>query len=290
MIDLSTLPPPDFVEEIDFEVLLASFKADLISRNETVEPVLALEGESLTILLEAAAYIVTLTRTRINQVGKDALLAHARGGTLDHLGALVATTRLTGLDADDNPLVETDVRFRARIQEAFERLTTAGPKAAYEAYATGADVRIAHTLATSPAPGEVVVAVLPLPPLDDAPADMLASVEAAVNAKDVRPLTDQVSVIAAQPVVIDVTATLFIGEGPSAALVEEDARASVDAYLASIRQVGHDVPISGLHAALHVDGVTRVSLTNPVIDQELTVTQAPVQGEMNITVEVSHAG
>ena len=52
MIDLSQVPAPAAVETLDFDVLLAEIKADLIARYPDVSDVLNLESEPLTKLLK----------------------------------------------------------------------------------------------------------------------------------------------------------------------------------------------------------------------------------------------
>lgn len=289
-IDLSTLPPPEFIEQVDFEALLSELRADLIARNPDYENALTLESDPLSKLTESSAYLEMLLRARINQVGLGSTLAFAQGGTLDHIGGLLNTARLVRIDPDTEEIIpERDDPFRARIQESFERLSGAGPRAGYEAHASAADVRIADVHASSPAPGEVVVTVLPARPLDMAPADMLEAVERAVNAEDVRPLTDHVSVVAAEPVSVDVNTTLHIPPGPDASIVTTQARAALDAYLADARKVGRTFSVSGLLAALHRPGVARVTLADPLGDIEISPTQAPVAGQIALDVEVTHA-
>jgi phage-related baseplate assembly protein len=121
---------------------------------------------------------------------------------------------------------------------------------------------------------------------DEVPTELLNIVSAALNDEDVRPLTDQVVVEAAETVSINVTATLFIPPGPDDGLVRAAAEASLDAYFASIRRVGSNVAFSGIAAALHVESVIRVAFIAPVADIQIDEAEAPVKGTVTLTVEV----
>jgi phage-related baseplate assembly protein len=218
-VDLSTLAPPALVESLNVAAIVAELKSDIVSRDASLGPALELQSEPLTKLVEAHAYRETLLRERINAAGRGALLAFATASTLDHLGALVNTVRLRTQVEDGPDLVEADASFRARIQTAFERLSTAGPKTGYEAIARAVDLDIADVSVTSPAAGEVLVTVLAKSGGGVAGAALLQKVERAVNADSVRPLTDQVTVLSAVPVEVDVEIALEIEPGPDAGLV-----------------------------------------------------------------------
>ncbi|EOU4945387.1 baseplate assembly protein, partial [Enterobacter hormaechei] len=92
VIDLSQLPAPDVVEELDFETILAERKATMISlfpeeQQEAVARTLALESEPLTKYLEENAYREVIWRQRVNEAARSVMLAYAAGNDLDLLGA-----------------------------------------------------------------------------------------------------------------------------------------------------------------------------------------------------------
>ena len=95
---------------------------------------------------------------------------------------------------------------------------------------------------------------------------LLAAVLTTLSAEDVRPLTDQVLVQAAEIVPYTITAALTVYPGPDAATVRAAAAAATTAYAASVHRLGYDVTLSGLYAALHQPGVQRVALTAPAAD------------------------
>jgi phage-related baseplate assembly protein len=268
-IDLSLLPVPDVVETLDYEVILAAMKADLAARAPEVAAVLALESEPLVKLLEVCAYREVLIRARVNDAAQAVTLARATGTDLDNLAALFGVARLVINPGDPlavppvAPTLESDADLRRRAQLALEGFSTAGPEGAYVFHALSADGDVLDVSATSPSPGDVLVTVLSRTGSGTAPAPLLATVQAALNADDVRPLCDNVVVQSAAIVSYAITATLYFYPGPDSAVVMAAAQAAATAYAAAQHRIGRDVTISGLHAALHQPGVQRVVLTSP---------------------------
>jgi len=84
-----------------------------------------------------------------------------------------------------------------------------------------------------------------------------------LNADDVRPLCDTVSVVPAQVLAYAVSAILICQPGPDATTLLAAARAACQQYVADQFRLGHAITISGLHAALHQPGVARVDLYSP---------------------------
>src|SRR5690554_5345569 len=98
-IDLSQLPAPSIVEELDFEAILADRKARLIdlfpdNQRESVAEVLELESEPLLKLLQENAYRELLWRRRVNEAARAVMLPYATGADLDSVAALTNTQRL----------------------------------------------------------------------------------------------------------------------------------------------------------------------------------------------------
>jgi len=284
MIDLSKLPPPDVVEALDFESILAARKAGLIARfpadkQAEVAAVLALESEPLTKDLEESAYRELLLRRRVNEAAQAVMLAYATGTTLDHLAVLVGVQRLEIKPADPvagTPAVmEDDADLRMRVQLAPQSFSVAGPEGAYRSHALNADGRVLDASATSPRPCEVVVTVLARSGDGTAPQDLIDKVAASLRSDDVRPLTDLVTVRSATVLPYQVAATIFTFPGPDSSVVLELARKRLAAYVEACHRLGREVAVSGLHAALHVDGVERVELRAPVANVVADLTQAP---------------
>lgn len=284
-IDLTQLPAPSVVEVLDFEAILATRKAHLVSllpeaERAAVTALLELESEPATKLLEENAYQETILRNRVNEAGKAVMLAFALDGDLDQLGANVNVARLVITPANPNALppvaavMEDNDAYRLRIQEAPDGLSVAGPKASYEFHARSSDGRVKDASATSPAPAHVIVTVLANNDTGTADAALLATVARALNAEDVRPLGDRLSVQAAQVIDYQIEATLFIGVGPEVPILLDAARANAVRVSQPRRPLGHSIYRSACSAAVHVEGVRKVILTSPPADIELNATQA----------------
>lgn len=284
-IDLTQLPAPSVVEALDFEAILATRKAHLVSllpeaERAAVTALLELESEPATKLLEENAYQETILRNRVNDAGKAVMLAFALDGDLDQLGANVNVARLVITPANPNAMppvaavMEDNDAYRLRIQEAPDGLSVAGPKASYEFHARSSDGRVKDASATSPAPASVTVTVLANNDTGIASADLLATVARALNAEEVRPLGDRLTVQAAQVIDYQIEATLFIGVGPEVPILLDAARANAVRVSQPRRPLGHSIYRSACSAAVHVEGVRKVVLTSPAADIELNATQA----------------
>ncbi|MGY0155920.1 baseplate assembly protein [Edwardsiella tarda] len=285
VIDLSQLPPPQIVDEPDFETLLAERKAALLAlypegERDAVRRTLMLESEPLTKLLQENTYRELLLRQRINEAAQAVMVAYSLGTDLEQLAANYNVCRLTVVAADPDAVppraaqLESDEALRLRIPAAFEGVSTAGPSAAYEFHAKSADGRVADASAISPAPAEVLLTILSREGDGSAPSDLLSVVERALNDEQIRPVADRLTVRSAQIIPYRVEATLFLYPGPQAEPVMAAATASLQRYIASQTRLGRDIRRSAIYAALHVEGVQRVDLSAPSADVVLDRTQA----------------
>jgi len=164
------------------------------------------------------------------------------------------------------PTYETDNSLRTRTQLAVEGFSTAGPIAAYRFHAMSASGDVKDVAVDSPTPGQVRVTVLSDNGAGVPDAPLLAAVAAALNAENVRPLTDQVIVEAATVSNYTVVAALTLYPGPASGPVLAAAQAAAQQYVVDTHRLGYDVVLSGLLAALHRPGVQRVTLAAPVAD------------------------
>jgi phage-related baseplate assembly protein len=97
-IDLSKLPPPQLVEEMDFEVILAEMRArmrELCPEWTGYE----LESDPANKVMETAAYREMLIRQRVNEAVRGVMVAFAAGYDLDNLAAFYPVSRLPGANA-----------------------------------------------------------------------------------------------------------------------------------------------------------------------------------------------
>lgn len=281
-IDLSQLPSPQIIEALDFETILTDVKAVMVAafpadQQASVAAALSLESEPLNVIAQAMAYRELLLRRRINEGAAACMLSHAEGTDLDNLAANLDTERLTITQETDttDAVMESDEALRLRAQSAFEGMSVAGPSAAYEYFARSASGKVADARATSPAPAEVVIAILSTDGDGTASPELLAAVTTAVNDEEVRPLGDRVTVRSADIVDYLIDAELFLYPGPESEPIINAAMASLRTFLKdNDKKIGRDVARSAISASLHVQGVQRVVLRSPPADLQLSDTQA----------------
>lgn len=294
-IDLSQLPAPDVVEQIDYELILAERKAYAISlwpaaQQAEIAAALELESEPLTKLLQENAYRETLLRQRVNEAALAVMLPFAKGGDLEQIAARFNVERLTIVPANPNAVppvaavMESDDALRERTQMAMEGLSTAGPRNAYIFHARSADGRVADATADSPTPAEAVVTVQSALGNGTASQELLDIVAAYLSDEDRRPVADRLTVQSAAVLNYTVTAVLHLTTvGPEAEPIRAAAEARLVALISKRRRLGMEVNRSALDAALHIEGVKRVELTGWV-DVVATLQQAPYCTAYSVTV------
>lgn len=304
MIDLSLLPPPEVVETLEFETLyqelLSEFRLQMGDQWTAL-----LESDPIVKLLEVAAYQKMLGRARVNDAAKASLLAYAKGTDLDNRAVDYGVQRLTITPANPDavpPVVavmEGDNELRYRTRLSLEALSVAGSRGAYEFHGLSASANVASVSVDSPTfqgvpvsaalqaqlpagaivvvcdydaglanplPGDVSLAVLPRLNSPVPGAELVSAVQAALSAEDVRPLTDRPRAQLGQPTPFKVVASLELQAGPDPVVVQAASRASLDKAIAEARRLEGQLPLSAIYAALHVTGVTRVRLTEPMAD------------------------
>ncbi|ALX10268.1 baseplate assembly protein [Burkholderia cepacia JBK9] len=283
-IDLSQLPSPDVVDTIDYETLLAARKARLVSLYPAAEQAeiaatLALESEPLVKLLQESAYREIVLRQRVNDAARAVMLAYAIGTDLDHLAALFGIRRLTISPADPEhdlaAVMESDTDLRARTQLAPQSFSVAGPEGAYVSHARNADGRVLDASAISPAPCEVLVTVLARDGDGTAAPALIDAVASALQADDVRPLTDKVTVRGAEILRYQVRARLVFFAGPDRAVALAQANRAMKQYTESMHRLGMEVTLDGIYAAARAAGVQKVILESPLAGLPASKQQAP---------------
>lgn len=293
-IDLSLLPVPDAIEQINFEDIYQQRVQDFIDlfpadKQDEVRETIQLESEPAAKLLQENAYRETLLRQRINETVRRVLLAFAKGSDLDHIGAKYYVERLVVQQEDLTVtppkllIMESDEAFQERIQAAYDGLSIAGPKAAYEFHARSADGRVLDAIAVSPEPCEVIVYVLSSEGDGTASPELIDVVDKALNDEEIRPLADRVTVLSSTIVTYNVKASLHLksfGPGRDIAVLEAERRVS-EFVNRRLRQ-GKSVWLDKLDALLHVEGVERVEITEPANHVIIDESQAALCLEIEI--------
>lgn len=251
-IDLSKLPAPNVIEEINFENLLSNYINDFKSRNPNYSSLT--ESDPAIILMQVIAYREMLIRSRINEAAKANMLAFATNNDLDNLSALFGVKRLVD---------EGDDRLRKRTQLALEGFSTAGPVGSYIFHALSAASEIKSVSVKSPNPGEVLVTILSNIADGSVSNELIDIVNKKLNSNDVRPITDLVSVQGAKILNYEIKAIITVYPGPSSNIVKVEARNALEKFIASNHEIGKIIPISGIYDALHINGVKKVELITP---------------------------
>ncbi len=267
-VELSALPAPQVLEDLDFEGTyqqsLAEFRS-FMGENWTAN----LESDPVTKLLELGAYQRLQNRARINDAAKALLLAYARGSDLDQLAANVALKRLVvqAEDLSTSPptpqVLEEDDALRERVQLVYEGLTTAGPRNSYILHARNASGLVADATAESPSPAVVTVTVLSLEGAGtgEASPELLEAVRVKLSDDDVRPVGDRLFVESAEVLHFRIDAVLHkTGSGPESEATLAECKRRLAAWINPRRRLGVEVARSAIDAQLHIAGVSRVEL------------------------------
>ena len=242
---------------------------------------------------EVNAYQLTLAFQRVNDAVRAVFLASAKEADLDQIGAAFNVKRQVIKPGDPlavppvEPELEGDAAFRERIQLSWAQLNTAGARNAYRFHAKSADTDVLDADAYGPEthnrPGYVDVYVLSRTGDGTAGQPLLDKVNSTLNADEIRPLTDYVTIKSATIANYAVTAELEIPEGPDASTVLNNAIDVLRSYTTLSHRIKTVVPLSAIYAALQQSGVVRVRLISPVADLEAEAGKAPWCTAINVT-------
>ena len=292
MIDLSALPPPAVIEPLSFEAILAEHKADLLARYPDSANIIDLESDPLIKLLEVGAYRELKLRARYNDEARALLLAFASGSDLDHIGVTYyrGERRLTITPANPSTIqptpavMEKDDDYRYRLALKPYSYSVAGPTKAYEFHALTASGLVKSVSVTSPIKGTTTVYVLSRVGDGIPDATLLSAVNTQLTAEDVRPLSEEVNVIAGSNVAYTIDAGLVLFRGATGEIALTAARQALEAYAAAHHRLGADVVRSALDAAAHVAGVKEVVFDLPAANVVCGSAQAPYCTGINLRV------
>lgn len=161
--------------------------------------------------------------------------------------------------------IEDDDSFAERIYLAPSSYSVAGPKDAYVYYAQSYSTAIGDVEVTSPEPCEVEVRVLMAD--GSLPSDeVLEGIAETLSADDVRPLTDQVSVLAPSEQEFDIEFTYYINnsDADTAVAIQTAVAEAVEEYIEwQTYTIGKDINPSYLTKLIMDAGAKRVEITSP---------------------------
>ncbi|EFA3717651.1 TPA: baseplate J/gp47 family protein [Escherichia coli] len=291
VINLSDLPVPDAIVVPDASVIFGAWLARLRELDPEFDALV--ESDPVYKQGEVTAFQLTLAFQRVNDAVRAVFLASAQKADLDQIGAAFNVERMEIVPANPDTVPPTDAvmeeddAFRERIQLSWSQLNTAGARNAYRFHARSADEDVLDADAYGPEEhgraGEVDVYVLSREGNGTASEALLDAVSARLNADEIRPLTDFVTVKSAIINDYSVTAELEIPDGPDAGEVLENAKNTLMSYTRLANRINGMVPLSAIYAALQQTGVARVILSSPRADIEPATGTAPRCAAVNVT-------
>ncbi|MBB3461976.1 baseplate J/gp47 family protein [Rhizobium sp. BK377] len=284
-IDLKSLPAPAIIEELDYAAIAATYKAKFVSLWEGVRAanpglnlppydVEMLETDLAVIATETEGFREVVLRGRINDAIKANLLAFARKSDLDHLAAFYDVVRLAGEDDD---------RLCSRVVLAIQGRSTGGTAPRYKSVAMSADINvedaIVYTIGRSPV---IHVAVFSTAPDGAASPALLAAVDTALQAEDVRMVNDTIVVASAVRRVVDVAANVWLlPDADNATLTR--AEATLRSAWAAAQSLGRDFVQAWWVSKLMIEGVHKVEPIAP-LDLSIPADEAVSIGAISLTL------
>lgn len=276
---LRDLPPPEIIESLDYEAILAALRVDAEALFAAVGidyTVGELETDPVMIVLQAAAYREVLLRGRVNDGARANTVLFAGGSDLDHLAGFYDVSRLPD---------ETDAALRARVALAIAGRSAGGPEERYRAVAhkvsTNVDEVAIYKVDGGP---QIELAVLSVDNGGTPDEALLDAVKVAVTARDVMLVNDTISVVSAIKTYVDVTVDIWLLPGASDAIIAE-SEARLRAAWAKTGQIGFDLNPSWISAVLFAEGVSRVVVTGP--DAPMVAQPNEAIGLQTITVTMA---
>lgn len=283
-IDLSTLPQPTVIRELDFEAIVERQKQTFLAKwavARAIHPDLPnysaemLESDPFTIDNQAESTREMLLRAEINDVFRATLLYFAKDGNLDHLAASYDVVRMPGED-DDRLLVRTLLAIMGR--------STGGPKERYQLLAMSADLRVKwaepYRVGRSPA---IYVAIFSTETDGVASAGLLNIVRAALAAPTAQVFNDTLFVQAAIRKVVNLSADIWLLPDAEDATVAR-AEASLRTAWAKEQTLGRDLVPAWWVSRLMISGVHKVVPTS-VADETALPTEAIALGTITLNLK-----
>lgn len=169
------------------------------------------------------------------------------------------TTTSGGAEKEDNE------SYYERMRDSMESFSTAGPINGYIYWTKTVSPAVLDVAVTSPEACYVDVRVI-LRDGQEATEAVLKEIEEALNASDIRPLTDIVTVSAPETVDFSIDATFWIAQPnrESTAAIEREVRAAVDSFIIwQTSKMGRDINPSYLTKLMMDAGAKRVEVRQP---------------------------
>lgn len=287
-IDLSHLPAPKIIEELDIEAIFAEQKADLHNFDPELADDMRVGDPAYNQMLVSSARELKL-RQRVNEAVLAVLLPYAQDEDLDNLGSFWNVQRLV-IDAGDPDAIpprpevkESNDNYRRRIQLSMEGQTNAGTEGAYIFQTLSADGRVKDAKPKRQSDASILNTVLSSEGDGTPSAELLQVVTAHLMQSDVRQMTDKLFIQGATITTYRVRADIYVQTGPGSEQVMSAARQAVQTVVAERHKLGMIVPVSAVYGALQQPGVSRVVLHEPSADLTPTDEQAAYCSAIELT-------
>lgn len=184
--------------------------------------------------------------------------------------------------------IESDEALAERIYLAPSAYSTAGPEDSYKYHARKYNASIGDVVATSQQAAGKVNVVFIMADGSTPDSTTIAGLQAYLNDKTIRPMTDIVSVAAPTEVTYTIGLTYYINRSDSAQAVaiQTAVGQAVSDYVKWQRSIGKDINPSKLTALVMAAGAKRVTLTAPTY----TAVGATAVAALSGTPSVSYGG
>jgi len=267
-LDLSRFPAPLAIRGIDYEGIMAARKVrlgELFTAAGVDYDVAMLATDPAIIIEESDTYRELLAYAAINDAVRSVMVAFAVGADLEHLAAFYGLSRRV-LDPATGAM-EGDAELRRRVLLAPEAFATAGTHGGYLFHALTADPGVINAdVWADPAAGTAHVAIQARDGLAGASEELVERVRVHLARKDIKPLTDIISVRSVTTHEYAISVIVYAQPGPDQVAVKTLVEDSLAAMAASRRIPARDVPVSAVTAAATVGPVDRVVVESPLAD------------------------
>lgn len=270
-VDLELLPQLSMIQQISHEEIQAEMmKVGGLGEQGPSNP--AFRG------VLAGSYREVLLRRDADDQLRSVMLATAVGTDLDQIGITyyrgVSGAPVLRLEGED------DEAYRWRLHESPAGLSTAGSASSYEFHSKSAHPNIKQALCLSPADVEIEMVLLGKAGNGTVSETQCEMVDAYLWTR--RPLTDKVTVVSAEIVEYEVTATIYQAKNSDPDSVTAKAIEQCKAWLALQHKLKGRVTTSALYASLTAPGVDEVVLSG-WSDVVCTERQAPYCVRLTVT-------
>jgi phage-related baseplate assembly protein len=283
-IDLSALPKPTVIRELDYEAIVERQKQAFLAKwtdaraqypDLPAYSVEMLESDPFAIDNQAESTREMLLRAEINDTFRSTFLYYAKRGNLDHLAASVPVLRMPGEDDD---------RFLVRILLGIMGHSTAGPKERYQFLAMSADLRVKwaepYRIGRSPV---IYIAIFSTEANGVASAGLLNTVRAAVTQPAAQVMNDTIVVQPAIQKVANLGADIWLLPDADEATVAR-AISNLRAAWAVEQGLGRDLVVEWWVSKLMIAGMHKVTPTT-LADVVAQPTEAISIGTIDLTVK-----